>query len=147
MSIESTREFLLGLPRVEETLQWGDNLVYWVLDKAVGGKMFALLNSEPDAKYVLSFAVPPNLYNDLLEIDGVDPAPYFARIHWVAVESWQVFRDMEWKDHLRDAYARTEAKLPRMQQRVMELDDREYRALVKERRAAIKAAAAKKKKK
>jgi predicted DNA-binding protein (MmcQ/YjbR family) len=44
MDAESTRAFLLKLPFVEETLQWGNNLVFWVSDKAVGGKMFALID-------------------------------------------------------------------------------------------------------
>ena len=32
------------LPHVAETMQWGANLVYWAGDKAIGGKMFALVN-------------------------------------------------------------------------------------------------------
>src|ERR1035441_9602852 len=44
MDAERLRAFLLTLPHVAETMQWGANLVFWVGDKAVGGKMFALLN-------------------------------------------------------------------------------------------------------
>src|ERR1700712_4622216 len=44
MDAERARAFLLKLPHVVETRQWGDNLVFWVGDKAIGGKMFALLN-------------------------------------------------------------------------------------------------------
>ena len=39
---QNEREFLLQLPHVVETMQWGANLVFWVGDKAIGGKMFAL---------------------------------------------------------------------------------------------------------
>ena len=42
MDAERLREYVLSLPHVVETMQWGANLVYWVGDKAIGGKMFAL---------------------------------------------------------------------------------------------------------
>ncbi len=44
MDAERARAFLLTLPHVVETEQWGHNLVFWVGDKAIGGKMFALIN-------------------------------------------------------------------------------------------------------
>src|SRR6202012_5155346 len=104
MDAESLREFLLRLPHVKETMQWGANLVYWVGDKAIGGKMFALVNLDDDGGPVLSFAAGPERYAELLETEGAVPAPYFARIHWVALEHWGVFRAAELKDHL--AFAR-----------------------------------------
>ena len=52
MDAESTRAYLLKLPSVVETLQWGNNLVFWVGDKAIGGKMFALLNLDADGSGV-----------------------------------------------------------------------------------------------
>ena len=48
MDAERVREFLLQLPHVVETMQWGANLVFWVGDKAIGGKMFAVLNLDDD---------------------------------------------------------------------------------------------------
>src|ERR1700742_3486830 len=71
MDAESLREHLLGLPDVVETMQWGANLVFWVGDKAIGGKMFAILNLDNDQKGVLSFAAGPERYAELLENDGV----------------------------------------------------------------------------
>lgn len=139
MSFGHTREFLLSLSRVEETLQW-EALVFWVGDKVIGGKMFTVLDPEPDAAYVLSFAVPPESYHDLLEVEGVHPAPYLARAHWVAMESWGVFAPGVLRDHLRRAYERTFAKLPRSTQRVLEGSDREYRAAVREKKTVAKAA-------
>ena len=44
MDAERLRAYLLALPHVVETMQWGANLVFWVGDKAIGGKMFALIN-------------------------------------------------------------------------------------------------------
>ena len=138
MGLERTRAYLLSLPFVEETLQW-DNLVYWVLDKAVGGKMFAMLVPEPGERHVMSFAVPPENFNDLLETEGATPAPYLARAHWVALERWDVFPERNLHEHLRGAYERVEAKLPPRVQRTMQMKPAEYRRFVRERRA-LKAA-------
>src|ERR1700710_2759748 len=137
MGLERTRAYLLSLPRVEETLQW-DNLVYWVLDKAVGGKMFAMIEPEPGGAHVAGFAVPAGRFEDLLEIEGVRPAPYLARAQWVVVERWDVFSAAEWQGHLQSAHSRVEAKLTPRIQRLMDLKQREYRALIREKRAAAK---------
>ncbi len=85
MDAERLREYLLRLPHVVETMQWGANLVFWVGDKAIGGKMFALINLDDDQRAVLSFAAGPERYAELLETEGVVPAPYLARAHWVAI--------------------------------------------------------------
>ena len=86
MDAESLRASLLKLPHVVETMQWGENLVFWVGDKAVGGKMFALINLESDGKAAMSFCAGPERFAELVEREGVVPAPYMARIYWVAVE-------------------------------------------------------------
>ncbi len=138
MGLQRTREYLLSLPRVEETLQW-DLFVYWVGDKAVGGKMFAMVEPEPGEAQVVSFAVPSERFHELLETDGVRPAPYLARAHWVAVADWRVFAERELHPHLLQAYERVEAKLPTRTQRILLLPDREYRAAVREARSANRA--------
>jgi hypothetical protein len=43
---ERIREICLALPHTAETLNWGHVLVYWVGDRAIGGKMFALTNAD-----------------------------------------------------------------------------------------------------
>ena len=48
MDAERIRAYLLTLPHAVETMQWGANLVFWVGDKAIGGKMFALVNLDSD---------------------------------------------------------------------------------------------------
>ena len=85
MDAERLRAYLLGLPHVAETMQWGANLVFWVGDKAIGGKMFALVNLDEPADpaagrphLLLSYAAGPDRYADLLERDGPVPAPYMA---------------------------------------------------------------------
>src|SRR5271168_3560218 len=104
MDAERAREFLRKLPLVEETMQWGNNLVFWVGDKAVGGKMFALVNLDADSHLrVMSISVGPERFHELLENDGVIPAPYMARIHWVALERWSAIPGKELEGLLRAA--------------------------------------------
>ena len=139
MGLERTRAYLLSLPFVEETLQW-DVLVYWVLDKAVGGRMFAMLPPDMNRPHIVGFAARTESFSDLLEIEGVRPAPYLARAQWVVVERWDAFAERDLHEHLRGAYERVEAKLPTRVQRTMKLKPAEYRRFVRERRALAKAA-------
>jgi predicted DNA-binding protein (MmcQ/YjbR family) len=137
MNVELLRAFLLTLPHVEETMQWGDNLVFWVGDKAIGGKMFALANLSPDSRGVLSLAVGPERYAELVEIEGVVPAPYMARIFWIALERYDVFSSTELKDHLRHAHTLTYNKLPRRTKDVLALPASERKKLITARRKLL----------
>lgn len=134
MDAESTRAFLLSLPFVEETLQWGNNLVFWVGDKAIGGKMFALINLEADGKAVMSFAAGPEGSAELLEIDGIFPAPYLARAHWIAMERWDVLRKSDLETRLRSARELIEAKLPKRTLDVLAMPAVARRKLIAARR-------------
>jgi predicted DNA-binding protein (MmcQ/YjbR family) len=137
MDGESARDYLRKLPQVEETIQWGENLVFWVGDKAIGGKMFAVLNLDADGMAVMSFAAGAERYHELLETDGVVPAPYLARIYWVAVERWGAIPGKEVEGLLRDAREMTYAKLPQRVKDVLALSTTEYRKLVTARRKLL----------
>ena len=120
MDADRLRATILTLPHVAETMQWGANLVFWVGDKAIGGKMFALINlddpADPSAQKshpLLSYAAGPTRYAELLELEGLIPAPYFARAHWVAALRWDIFTPAEWHRELAAAHALTLAKLPK----------------------------------
>ncbi len=113
MDVERLREFLLKLPHVEETVQWGNNLVFWVGDKTIGGKMFALADLDGGAKGVLSFAAGPEHFVELVEREGISPAPYLARAHWVTLESWDALRSRELEELLEHAHDLVYNKLPK----------------------------------
>jgi predicted DNA-binding protein (MmcQ/YjbR family) len=134
MDAEILREYLLGLPHVVETMQWGANLVFWVGDKAIGGKMFALVNLDEDHKGVLSFAAGPERYAELLEIDGVLPAPYLARAHWVALQHWRVFSSGELRDLLESARCLVYDKLTRKTRSLLAMSPAAQRKLAKQLR-------------
>ena len=139
MDAESLRGFLLALPDVCETMQWGDNLVYWVGDKAIGGKMFALASLEPDHGAVLSLAAGPERFAELVEVEGVFPAPYLARAHWVAVEHWNTLPASELKELLRSARGLVYEKLPARTKAALALPAREKKKLIAAKKKAAKA--------
>jgi len=135
MNAESAREFLLKLPHVVETEQWG-GLVFWVGDKAVGGKMFVMMNLDAGEMPVFYPAGPERMAS-LLELEGIVPAPYMARIHWVAAERWSVFRSAEWESELQAAHAITYEKLPPRVKATLALPKAELKRTVEARRALL----------
>ncbi|SEG22742.1 Predicted DNA-binding protein, MmcQ/YjbR family [Bryocella elongata] len=142
MDVERARAILLKLPHVVETMQWGDNLVFWVGDKAIGGKMFALINLSPDAQGAVSFAAGPERFAELVEIEGFRPAPYFARIHWVAAEHWDLLRPTEWQTEFANAHNIVHAKMPKRVRELLLLPVTQQKKLIVEgrKKAAQKAA-------
>jgi predicted DNA-binding protein (MmcQ/YjbR family) len=144
---ERIRAYLLTLPHAVETRQWGNNLVFWVADKAIGGKMFALINLDDPggtrlAKAALSFAASPERFHELLETEGIIPAPYLARAHWIALEHWDVLRKNELEDLLRTANALVYDKLPKRTKEALEMPTTKRRQLIADRRKLLAAKAA-----
>lgn len=147
MNAERARTFLLSLPHVVETQQWG-GLVFWVGDKALGGKMFSLMNPESDASghhALLSYPAGPERFHELCELDGVKPAPYLARIFWIAAERWDVFREREWEAELRAGHAIVLDKLPSRTRALLALPKAEQKRRIAESRKILDAKAATKK--
>jgi predicted DNA-binding protein (MmcQ/YjbR family) len=118
-------------------MQWGANLVFWVGDKALGGKMFALLNLDDDHQGVLSFAAGPERYAELLETEGVYPAPYLARAHWVAIRHWGVLRATELEEQLKLGHSLIYDKLPKRTRDVLALPQAAQRKLLRDRKKLL----------
>ncbi len=137
MDAERARAFLLRLPHAVETMQWGANLVFWVGDKALGGKMFALIDLDGAGHAAVSFALDAERAAELLETDGLFPAPYLARAHWVAAKGWDALRDREWQDCLQAAHATVLARLPRRTREMLDLPAKEQKRLLAERRQVL----------
>jgi predicted DNA-binding protein (MmcQ/YjbR family) len=150
MDAERIRTYLLTLPHTVETRQWGNNLVFWVADKAIGGKMFALLDlddlkADPTgtrlARPVFSFATHPDRFHELLEIEGIIPAPYLARAHWVALQHWNVLRKPDLEDLLRAAHALIHDKLPKRTKDVLAMPPTQRKRLITDRKKLVAAKA------
>jgi len=108
MDLEKIRQYCLSLPHVTERVQWGNDLLF-----SIGGKMFAVAGL--DAKYPtkLSFKCTPEKFAELVEQEGIIPAPYVARYHWVALEDLNALPQKELKALLQTAYQLVHDKLPK----------------------------------
>ena len=108
MDLEKIRLYCLSLPHVTERVQWGNDLLF-----CIGDKMFAVAGL--DAKYPtkLSFKCTPEKFAELVEQEGIIPAPYVARYHWVALEDLNALPQRELKDLLKNAYQLVHDKLPK----------------------------------
>lgn len=108
MDIESVRKFCLSLPHVTEGIQWGNDLLM-----RIGNKMFAVISLEPASDHVMSFKCTPEKFAELVEQEGIMPAPYVARYHWVALERFDALPERELKELLKTAYQLVHDKLPK----------------------------------
>ncbi|HXQ98390.1 MAG TPA: MmcQ/YjbR family DNA-binding protein, partial [Candidatus Limnocylindrales bacterium] len=110
MNIEWVRKYCLSLPNVSEHVQWEIDLVF-----KVGGKMFAVMPMEP-APVWLSFKCGPEEFAELVERQGIIPAPYMARAMWVAMEEEGALPRAEVERLLRTARELVFAKLSKKAQ-------------------------------
>lgn len=110
MKLDWLRLHCLSFPHTTQQIQWGSDLVF-----KVAGKMFAVMPTEP-GPLCLSFKCSPDDFASLVERQGIVPAPYLARAHWVALESPAALTRPELKKYLRQAYDLVFAKLPKRTQ-------------------------------
>src|SRR4029077_2886765 len=98
MNADWVRAHCLGLPHTTEEILWGDDLVF-----KVGGKMYAVVVLAPDPKHkaVMSFKCMPEVFAELVERPGIIPAPYSARMDWVALEREDALPRVEIKSRIR----------------------------------------------
>jgi len=108
MDIEQVRAYCLSFPHVTEDVQWENDLLF-----RIGNKMFAVAGLDASSDHVLSFKCTPEKFAELVERDGIVPAPYVARYHWVALETFDALKQAELKALLRNSYEMVLAKLPK----------------------------------
>ena len=140
-------------------MQWGANLVFWVGDKAIGGKMFALIDLDdpppatliekrsgtPKPRPVISFFAGSDHYQDLLEHEGLRPAPYLAKHYWVSLLAWNLASSSELEQWLRSAHDGILEKLPARIRAMIELPPKQRAKLIRERTKLLSQRATKKK--
>jgi predicted DNA-binding protein (MmcQ/YjbR family) len=137
MDNESIRAICMGLPHTAETLNWGEVLVYWVGDREIGGKMFALTNVDGVGDVVLSFHCGAERFHELLENDGIRPAPHLARAWWVALERWDALKPREIEEELVRAHALIYEKLPTRTKAVLALPEKERAKIIREQKKLL----------
>ena len=105
--IDWVRAFCLSLPHATEDVQWEHNLLF-----RIAGKMFCIANLEPGLSPTkIAFKCTPEKFAELVEIEGVIPAPYMARNHWVALLEMDALRQPEIKELIECSYRLVREKL------------------------------------
>lgn len=106
MNIEQLRKFCLALPGTTEDVKWGNDLCF-----CIGGKMFtvtAVVSSDGG----VSVKTTPQKFAELTERQGIIPAHYVARYHWITIEELDAVTPSELKDLIRESYKLVFDKLP-----------------------------------
>ncbi|HET9840110.1 MAG TPA: MmcQ/YjbR family DNA-binding protein [Candidatus Angelobacter sp.] len=109
--VDWAREVCLSLPHATEDVQWEHNLLF-----RIAGKMFCIANLEPALSPTkIAFKCTPEKFAELVEIEGIIPAPYMARNYWVAVLEMSALRRTELEELVLASYHLIREKLPRKQ--------------------------------
>jgi predicted DNA-binding protein (MmcQ/YjbR family) len=107
MRLDAVRDLCRALPGATEDVKWGNDLAF-----CVGGKMFAVVCLEPP--HQMSFKCTPEEFAELIERDGMIPAPYLARAMWVQERALgEALEPHERERLLTTAYDLVRAKLPK----------------------------------
>jgi len=106
--IDWVRELCLSLPQTTEDIQWENDLLF-----RIAKKIYCVVPLEPEAAVKLSFKCTPEKFAELVEIDGIIPAPYMARNHWVALVDMNALRQSEIRELIRNSYNLVVEKLPK----------------------------------
>ena len=108
MTIDDLRAYCLSFPNATEKLQWGDALCF-----KVGGKLFVVASLDLDSPPRLSLKCDPEAFAEMIEREGVAPAPYLGRYNWIGVESLDTLPPRELENLIARSYELVVAKLPK----------------------------------
>jgi len=107
MTIDAIRKICRALPDTTEDIKWGNDLVF-----SVGGKMFTVVCLDPP--HTVAFKCTPEEFAELVERDGIIPAPYLARAMWVREErAGETLDRKELERLVKTSYELVKAKLPK----------------------------------
>jgi len=104
LNLDSIRNYCLSLPHATEDIQWGNDLLF-----RISGKIFAGMSLDPP--HSLSFKCTPEKFDELIELEGIIPAPYTARNKWVMLERLDALNDSEIKSLIKNSYEMIFSKL------------------------------------
>jgi predicted DNA-binding protein (MmcQ/YjbR family) len=106
--VDWIRKLCLSFPDATENMQWGEDLCF-----KVHGKIFAVVDLSKGKLAPISFKCAPERFQELVEIEGIAPAPYVGRYQWVLLECAGILTSGELEDLIRQSYELVVAKAPR----------------------------------
>jgi predicted DNA-binding protein (MmcQ/YjbR family) len=137
MDNERVRTVCMAMPHACETVNWGHHLVYWVGDRDIGGKMFAMTDLDGTGFGVVWFHCGAERFHELLEVEGIAASPYLAKAHWVTLKRWDVLRQREIEEELKRAHALIYEKLAPRTKKVLALPEAERKRVIRERKKVV----------
>ncbi|MBF7730766.1 MmcQ/YjbR family DNA-binding protein [Pseudomonas sp. N040] len=106
----------LSLPGARSDFKWGGVQVFSI----AGNKMFALLDLNGSGN--LAFKVDDDLFLGYCDRPGMRPAPYLARAHWISLTPPYQASPGELQQLLRRSHQLVVARLPKIRQIGLLLD-------------------------
>jgi predicted DNA-binding protein (MmcQ/YjbR family) len=106
--VEWIRKLCLSFPDVTEDMPWGDDLCF-----KVRGKIFTCMVLSDGRFPRITLKCAPETFHELLEIEGVSPAPYVGRYKWVMLANSNVLSANELESLIRQSYDLVVAKAPK----------------------------------
>jgi predicted DNA-binding protein (MmcQ/YjbR family) len=106
--VDWIRKLCLSFPDVTEDMPWGDDLCFKVRGKIFTGMVLS------DGRFPrITLKCSPEIFHDLLEIEGISPAPYVGRYKWVMLANSNVLPSDELEALIRQSYDLVVAKAPK----------------------------------
>src|SRR5580658_3062798 len=106
--VEWIRELCSSLDDVSENLQWGETLCF-----KLHGKLFALVDLSQGKLAPVVLKSAPEKFPELVEIEGISPAPYVGRYKWVMLANSNLLPSDELEALIRQSYDLVAAKAPK----------------------------------
>ncbi len=98
--VDWIRELCLSLPDTTENIQWGEDLCF-----KVRGKIFTVLNLADGRFPSICFKCSQEVFDELLQQEGVTPAPYVGRYKWVLLSHSNLLTRAKLEELIRRSYA------------------------------------------
>ncbi|MDO8368515.1 MAG: MmcQ/YjbR family DNA-binding protein [Saprospiraceae bacterium] len=106
MNLKNIRNFCLSFPGVTEEVKWRQDRYFSVAEEP-----FCITDSDTDGG--ASFKVLEGEFDEMITREGIIPAPYMDRDHWVYVLDFSRLDDSMWTHYIHQSYELVKAKLPK----------------------------------
>jgi len=105
--VDWIRELCLSFPDVTEDMPWGDDLCFKIHGKIFAGIVLA------DGRFPrVTLKSSPERFHDLLETEGISPAPYVGRYKWIQLANSNLLPARDLESLIRQSYEMVAAKAP-----------------------------------
>jgi predicted DNA-binding protein (MmcQ/YjbR family) len=106
--VDWIRKLCLSFPDVTEDMPWGDELCFKIRGKIFVGVVLS------DGRFPrITLKALPESFHELLEVEGISPAPYVGRYKWIQIASSNLLQAAELESLIRQSYEMVAAKAPK----------------------------------